>query len=116
MEIDPNNHVVKLCAQVMSLEGRGESKEASKLFIQAWRDATNYFEKFTAAHYMTRHQKSVADKLIWDDTALQQALKIDDNAVKEAFPSLYLNVAKCHEDLNDFDKAKTNYQWALSFT
>ena len=116
MQIDPNNNVVKLCTQGMAMEGQGKPEEASKLFIKAWNEGANDFEKFTAAHYVARHQKSVADKLKWDETALQLALKIDDNAVKEAFPSLYLNIGKCYEDLNDFDKAKTNYQLALSFT
>jgi len=116
MEIDPNNHVVKLCTQGMVLEGQGKPEEASKLFFKAWHEGANEFEKFTAAHYVARHQKSVADKLKWDETALQLALKIDDNAVKEYFPSLYLNIAKCYEDLNDIDNAKANYQLALSFT
>ena len=116
MEIDPNNNVVKLCTQGMALEGQGKPEEASKLFIKAWGEAANDFEKFTAAHYVARHQKSVADKLKWDETALQSALKINDNSVNESFPSLYLNIAKCYEDLNDFDNAKTNYQLALSFT
>jgi rifampin ADP-ribosylating transferase len=100
----------------MDLEGQGKSEEARKMFTNAWNEATNDFEKFTAAHYVARHQKSVADKLKWDETALQLALKIDDSSVRETFPSLYLNIAKCYEDLNDIDNAKQNYQLALSFT
>jgi len=116
MEFEPNNNVVNLCAQGMDMEGKGKPDEASKLFLQAWNEATNDFEKFTAAHYVARHQKSTADKLNWDDAALQLALKINNDTVKGAFPSLYLNIAKCYEDLNDFDNAKINYQLALSFT
>ena len=116
MEFDPNNNVVKLCAQGMSLEGQGKLEEASKVFTKAWNDATSNFEKFTAAHYVARHQASIADKLKWDETALQLALKIDDNTVKGVFPSLYLNIAKCYEDLGNFGKAKENYQLALSVT
>ena len=116
MDVDPNNNVVKLCTQGMSLEAQGKPEEASKLFSKAWNEATNDVEKFMAAHYVARHQKSVADKLKWDETALQLAQKIDDNAIKESFPSLYLNIAKCYEDLNDFDTAKKHYQLALSFT
>jgi rifampin ADP-ribosylating transferase len=33
-----------------------------------------------------------------------------------AFPSLYLNIAKCYEDLNDLGNAKRNYELALSFS
>jgi tetratricopeptide (TPR) repeat protein len=116
MQVDPNNKIVKLCAQGMEMEGKGNPEEASKYFLQAWNEATNDFEKFTAAHYVARHQKSVADKLNWDETALQLALKINDDTIKGTYPSLYLNIAKCYEDLNDFDNARKNYQLALSFT
>ena len=115
MELDPNNNVVKLCAQGMDMEGKGRPEEASRLFLQAWNEATNDFEKFTAAHYVARHQNSVTDKLKWDETALQLALQINNNTVKVAFPSLYLNIAKCYEDLNDFDNARKNFDLALSF-
>jgi tetratricopeptide (TPR) repeat protein len=54
--------------------------------------------------------------LKWDEIALQSALKINDDNVKEAYPSLYLNIAKCYEDLNDFSNARKNYESALSFT
>lgn len=116
MQFDQNNNVVRLCAQGMDMEGEGNLEEASNLFFQAWNEATNDFEKFTAAHFVARHQKSVADKLKWDETALQLALKINDDTVKGTYPSLYLNIAKCYEDLNDFDNARENYQLALSFT
>lgn len=116
MEFDPNNKIVKLCAQGMDMEGKGKPEEASKLFLQAWDEATIDFEKFTVAHYLARHQKSVSDKLKWDETALQLALKINDDTVKGTYPSLYLNIGKCYEDLNDFDTARKNYQLALSYT
>lgn len=32
------------------------------------------------------------------------------------YPSLYLNIAKCYEDLNDSDNAYSNYQLASSYT
>jgi tetratricopeptide (TPR) repeat protein len=116
MQFDPNNNVVKLCAKGMDMEGKGDHEGASDLFIQAWNEATNDVEKFTAAHYVARHQKSIADKLKWDETALQLALNINDDTIKGAYPSLYLNIAKCYEDLNDFDNARKNYTLALSFT
>jgi hypothetical protein len=56
MQFDPNNNIVKLCTQGMSLEGEGKKEEALKLFQQAWDEATHDFEKFTAAHYVARHQ------------------------------------------------------------
>ncbi len=115
MEFDPNNNVVKLCVQGIDMEGKGKPEEASRLFHQAWNEATNDFEKFTAAHFVARHQKSVPDKLKWAETALEFALKINDDTVKGAFASLYLNIAKSYEELNDFDNAKKNYESAVSF-
>lgn len=99
----------------MDMEGKGKLEDAGRLFLQAWNDARNDFEKFTAAHYVARHQKSIEDKLKWDQTALQLALRINNGTIRETYPSLYLNVAKCYEDLNDFVNARSNYQLALSF-
>jgi tetratricopeptide (TPR) repeat protein len=112
---DPENKINKLCVEGMSLEGEGKSEEALKVFMQAWEQAGNDKEKFAAAHYVARHQKSVADKLAWDETALNLALKITgDDSVKGAYPSLYLNIAKGYEDLGEFAQALANYELALS--
>lgn len=115
MQFDPNNNIVKLCIQGMDLEGEGKKEEASLLFERAWKHATSDFENFIAAHYVARHQNVVAEKLKWDEISLLFAMKIEDESVKENYPSLYLNIAKCHEDLKDFENAKINYQLALSF-
>jgi tetratricopeptide (TPR) repeat protein len=115
MEFNPNNNVVKLCLQGMGMEEKGQPEEASKLFLQAWNEATYDFEKFISAHYVARHQKNVSDKLKWLETALQFALKINNDTVKSAFTNLYSNIAKCYEDLSDPDKAKKNYELATSF-
>jgi tetratricopeptide (TPR) repeat protein len=115
MYFDPENNINKLCAQGMLLEGEAKPEEAAALFRQAWDEATNATEKFTAAHYIARHQDNVADKLKWDETALDLALQVENEEIKHVYPSLYLNVAKCHEDLNDLVKALENYQSALHF-
>src|ERR1700752_3305132 len=115
MEFNPNNNIIKLCLQGMDLEGKGKPEEANQLFLQAWNEATNDFEKFTAAHFVARHQTTISDKLKWHETTLQFALKINNNTVKGAFHSLYLNIAKCYEDLNDLDQAKKNYELAISY-
>ena len=99
----------------MSMEENGKPEEASKLFLQGWHEATNDFEKFLAAHYVARHQKTVSHKLDWLNTALQFALNVNDNTVKSAFSNLYLNIAKCYEDLNDQAKAKEYSDLAISF-
>jgi len=116
MPLDLNNKIVQQCAKGMLLEGEGKTEEAHALFQQAWHDATNNFERSTSAHYVARHQKSIADKLKWDEISLHAALQVSDENIKEYYPSLYLNIAKGYEDLNDIDNALKNYRLALSFT
>ena len=99
----------------MQLEGEAKPEEAAKLFRQAWDEATNTAEKFIAAHYVARHQDTVADKLKWDETALNLALEVNTPELNVVFPSLYLNIAKCYEDLKDYVKAAENYQLALQY-
>jgi len=115
MEFSPFNNVVKLCLQGMAMEEKGKHEEAIRLFQQGWNEATNDFEKFLAAHYIARQQKTVAEKLKWLETTLQFALQTNNDSVKSAFPTLYLNIAKCYEDLNDHNKAKENAELAISF-
>jgi hypothetical protein len=116
MEFSPSNHVVKLCIQGMAMEEKGGPEMASRLFLQAWDEATNDFEKFTAAYFVARHQVDVRDKLRWLETSLSFALQINDESVEAAFPSLYSNIAKCYEKLGDADNAKRNDELANSFT
>src|SRR6187399_1522887 len=106
MEFNPNNNVIKLCIEAMGMEEKAKPEEASRLFLQAWNEATNDFEKFTAAYYVARHQKNVSDKLKWLETALQFVLRINDPSVAGAYPSLYSNIAKCFEESGDLDNAK----------
>ena len=114
MEFSPFNNVVKLCIQGMHMEEAGKPVEASKLFLQAWDEASNDFEKFLAAHYVALQQQIVSDKLNWLETTLQFALKVNDNSVKSAFPSLYSKIAKCYQDLNKPIKAKEYTDLATS--
>jgi hypothetical protein len=115
VNFDPNNAVIKLCAEGMDLEGQGKRAEAAKLFEQAWHQAHTDLEKYVAAHYVARHQDGTAGKLKWDETALDFALKISCDGIKGSLPSLYLNIANDHEQLHDFKKANEIYHLALSF-
>ena len=86
MEFDPNNPVIKLCVQAMDMEAEGRPEEAGGLFLQAWNE--NDFEKFTAV-FVAQHQNG-------SKQLCSLELKINNDSVKGAFPSLYLNIAKCH--------------------
>src|SRR5213075_1098282 len=116
MEFNPSNNIINLCVRGMDMEGTGKPEEASRLFLQAWNEAANDFEKYIAAYYAARHQDNARDKLKWLETALQFALKINNEAVISAFSGLYSKIAKCYEDLDDVDNAKKNFELANSFT
>jgi tetratricopeptide (TPR) repeat protein len=116
MEFNPSNNVIKLCIQGMALEEKGNAAEAGRLFLQAWNEATNDFEKYIAAYYVARHQENVSDRLKWLETALQFAVHINNVAVVSAFPNLYSNIAQSYDDLGDADNARKNRDLADSFT
>lgn len=108
MEFSPFNPVVQLCIQGMEMEEKSQPEQALDLFMQGWNEATNDFEKFLAAHYIARHQITASDRLKWIETALQYALKSNDESVKTVFPTLYGNLAQCYADLGDVENSKKN--------
>lgn len=110
MTFDPENRVVKLCAQGMDLEGESPNLAAKK-FNDAWKLASTPLEKSIAAHYVARHQPSKSEKLHWDEMALAYAIK----AEKETLfflPSLLLNIARGYEDLGRTAEALIGYKQA----
>lgn len=115
IKFDPKNNIIRLCMMGMGMEDSCKPEEASILFFKAWSEATNDFERFIAAYYVARHQKNILDRLKWMETSLQYAIELNDDSVKSAFPSLYLNIAECYEELGDSDKSKINYELSNSF-
>lgn len=107
-----DNPIVRLCARGMECG----AEEALAIFHQAWDEAQNDLEKCVAAHYIAGHQKSIGDKLAWDQTSLEHALKVKDEGIRGAYPSLYLNIGKCLEDLGDPLRAHETYRLAFSYT
>lgn len=112
--MDPTNAVVKLCAQGIEEEGRGNGAEATTVFAQAWTQSTNDFERCIAAHYLARHQATAELSLRWNQEALDCANRVADDSVAEFFPSLYLNLGKSHEDLENDDEARRLYECAAA--
>lgn len=101
MQFDPHNHIVQLCLKGMDFETKDQPDEALKIFLLAWNEASNDFEKFLAAHFVARRQQEIREKLQWLESALQSALNVNRENVGSALPSLYLNIANCYEELND---------------
>jgi tetratricopeptide (TPR) repeat protein len=107
--MNPENPVVKLCVQGMEQESKGNFGEASRLFVSAWNQSTDDFERCIAAHYVARHQKNPDEALIWNQRSLDYARAVGDEKVGGFFPSLYLNMGKAYEDLGKRDDARRCY-------
>jgi len=110
IKFEPNNVVVKLCMQGMNFEDSGNVDDAANMFNEAWQVAKDDYERFIAAYFLARQQNKIADKLKWMETSLKCAQNINDDNVKSAYTTLYLNIAKCYEELCDSDNAKRNYE------
>src|SRR5690242_8842509 len=110
--MNPENPVVKLCVQGMEEESRGNLEEASRLFLSAWSQSTDDFERCIAAHYVARHQKSPEDALTWNQRSLELARAVGKEKVRGFFPSLFLNMGKAYEDLGKQNDARQCYEEA----
>jgi tetratricopeptide (TPR) repeat protein len=112
--MDPNNPVVRLCAEGMELERAGRKDEAARIFAQAWEQSSDDFERCVSAHYVARGQTRPEENLRWNLVSLEHADLILDGRVDGFYPSLYLNIGWAHEDLGHRDEARTYYELAAN--
>jgi hypothetical protein len=110
--IDPQNQVVQYCVEGMEKEREGRHEEASRLFMLAWDQSKDAFERAIAAHYVARHQATPERALHWNQESLTNADAVGDNRVQGFYPSLYLNMGKSHEDLGNLKDARRFYALA----
>lgn len=108
MEFNPGNPVVKLCLQGMMLEDSGKPEEAGTLFLQAWNEAANDFEKFTASYYVARTQSDLHSSIQWLETAIQLARQLNNDTVRAAFSLLYTRLAESYKEAGDEEQAQKN--------
>ena len=107
--MDPDNPIVKLCAQGMEAETAGEPTKARELFDQAWNAASDDWERCVAAHYVARHQHTPETTLHWNEVCLRYADAVGDERVAGFYPSLYLNIGHSRETLGELDLAAAAY-------
>ena len=110
--MDPDNPVIRLCADGMSAETAGRTDEAQGLFEQAWAIATDDYERCVAAHYVARHQDGPELTLQWNEECLRCAELVGDQRVAGFYPSLYLNIGHSYEQLGDRQRAEEGYRAA----
>jgi tetratricopeptide (TPR) repeat protein len=108
--MDPNNPVVKLCAQGIEVEMKGRRDEARSLYLQAWELRQDDVDACIAAHYLARHQDSLAETLRWNELALTHGMRATAESIRSFFPSLYLTLGKSYEDIGDTARAREHYE------
>ena len=64
---------------------------------------------------MSRGIKKCGRQIKVGRNLLQFALKLNDETIKGFFILRFILIAKCYEDMNDMELARSNYQTALSF-
>jgi tetratricopeptide (TPR) repeat protein len=110
--MNPDNPVVKLCAEGMQAEAQGRNEAALEFFTQAWDASRDDYEACVAAHYLARQQTTPQEVLRWNQEALQRAEAVGDRRVEGFYPSLYLNMGYSYEVLGNQAEATRYYHLA----
>jgi len=85
---------------------------ARSLYLQAWDISQDDYQACIAAHYLARFQATPEEMLCWNQEALDRARQVDDERVKEFYPSLYLNLGRSHDMLGNQAEAQRYYDLA----
>jgi hypothetical protein len=110
--MDINNPVIQFCMDGARAEFEHRIADARILYQQAWDARADDYEACIAAHYVARFQDSVEESLRWNQLALSHAEAVNDERVKEFYPSLYLCLGKSYEELKDRPNAEKYYNLA----
>ena len=108
--MDPNNPVVKLCAEGMMAEGEGDPVRAAALFHQAWEASVTELDRAVAAHYVARHAGEPTEVRRWNGRALEHAERSDSPEARQFLPSLLQNLGKSLEDTGAHREAAQAYE------
>ena len=109
-----NTPAIKLCIEGTQAEFNGDVQAACDLYRQAWETSIGDYEACIAAHYMARCQESPEEIFRWNQIAFERAQMVNDERVKDFYPSLYLNMGRSHELLGNKLQAKEYYDVAAA--
>lgn len=110
--MDTSNLIIQLCIRGTQAEFEQRLADAKSFYQQAWEAHTDDYEACIAAHYMARFQDSPEETLHWNRLALEHAEAVNDERVKDFYPSLYLNMGHSHELLGNSVEAQHYYNLA----
>ena len=110
--MDLNSPVIQLCVEGTRAEFEHRVEDARILYEQAWEASKDDYDACIAAHYVARFQDSVDDSLSWNHLALKHANAVNDERVKDFYPSLYLNLGRSYELVGNQNEAQKYYDLA----
>ena len=112
--MNTNNPVTQLCMDGTRAEFEHRLEDARLLYGQAWEARTDDYNACIAAHYVARFQDSAEESLYWNQLALKHANAINDERVKDFYPSLYLNLGRSYELVGNQAEAQRYYELAAA--
>jgi len=110
--MDLDNPVIQLCIAGTRAEFEHRLEDARVLYQQAWGARTDDYDACIAAHYVARFQDSAEESLRWNQIALKHANVVNDERVKDFYPSLYLSLGRSHELAGNQVEAQSYYDLA----
>jgi hypothetical protein len=110
--MNTNNPVIQLCMAGTRAEFEHRLEDARSLYQQAWDARTDDYEACIAAHYVARFQDTADESLRWNQVALEHANAVNNDRVKEFYPSLYLSLGRSHELMGNQAEAQRYYDLA----
>lgn len=110
--MDTSNPVIQLCMDGSRAEFEHRLDDARVLYQQAWDAHTDDYEACIAAHYVARFQDSAEESLRWNRIALEYANAVNDERVKDFYPSLYLNLGRSYDLAGNQSEAQRYYELA----
>ena len=112
--MDLTNLVIQLCIAGTRAEFEHRVDDARVLYQQAWDARTDDYDACIAAHYVARFQDSAEESLRWNQIALEHADAVNDERVRDFYPSLYLSLGRSHELVGNQEEAQRYYDLAAA--
>jgi len=110
--MDIANPVIQLCMDGTRAEFEHRIDDARVLYQQAWEARTDDYDACIAAHYVARFQDTAEESSRWNQIALEHADAVQDERVKDFYPSLYLSLGHSYEVVGNPSEAKRYYDLA----
>ena len=110
--MDLSNPIIQLCISGTRAEFEHRVEDARVLYRQAWDARTDDYEACIAAQYVARFQDSAEESLRWNQIALDHANAVNDERVKDFYPSLYLSLGRSYEFVGNQADAQKYYELA----